>query len=189
MNETGPETVTGQAPGERDNELEGLYGLTDDLVRDIGLAAQEERREDIPALVADLHAADLADLLEHLGSTDRIVVIQASGDQLDAEVVAHLDETVREEMLGLLDTGQLAAVITERGKLLGEKKQLEARVKTFAKAESEHSTTIAALTRQLDQSKEEVGSFKKKLAAANTQIVSLKKQLETLKKKQKSSAD
>ena len=113
MSGTGPENETGQAPGERDNELEGLYGLTDDLVRDIRLAAQEERREDIPALVADLHAADLADLLEHLGSTDRIVVIQAIGDQLDAEVVAHLDETVREEMLGLLDTGQLAAVITE----------------------------------------------------------------------------
>ncbi len=113
MSETGPEIEPGQAPAERENELEGLYGLTDDLVRDIRLAAQEERREDIPSLVADLHAADLADLLEHLGSADRAVVIQAVGDKLDAEVVAHLDETVRDEMLGLLDTGQLAAVITE----------------------------------------------------------------------------
>jgi magnesium transporter len=113
MSGTGPEIDPGQAPAERDNELEGLYGLTDDLVRDIRLAVQEGRREDIPALVADLHAADLADLLEHLGSTDRIVVIQAIGDTLDAEVVTHLDETVREEVLGLLDTGQLAAVVTE----------------------------------------------------------------------------
>jgi magnesium transporter len=113
MSGTGPETEPQEAPAERDNELEGLYGLTDDLVRDIRLAAQEERREDIPSLVADLHAADLADLLQHLGSTDRIVVIQAIGDTLDAEVVAHLDETVREELLGLLDTGQLAAVVTE----------------------------------------------------------------------------
>ena len=89
MNETGPEIETGQAPAERENELEGLYGLTDDLVRDIRLAVQEERREDIPSLVADLHAADLADLLEHLGSTDRIVVIQAIGDTLDAANISY----------------------------------------------------------------------------------------------------
>lgn len=113
MNETGPEIEIQEAPAERDNEMEGLYGLTDDLVRDIKRAAQEERREDIPSLVADLHAADLADLLEHLGSTDRGIVIQVIGDKLDADVVSYLDVTVREEVLGLLNTAQLAAVITE----------------------------------------------------------------------------
>ena len=113
MSETGPQIDPGQAPAERESELEGHYGLTDDLVRDIGLAVQEERREDIPSLVDALHAADLADLLEHLGSTDRIVVVQAIGDRMSADVVSHLDETVREELLGLLDTGQLAAVVTE----------------------------------------------------------------------------
>ncbi|MDH5556290.1 MAG: magnesium transporter, partial [Alphaproteobacteria bacterium] len=101
------------AGAESDNELEGFYGLTDDLVRDIKLAAQEERREDIPALVADLHAADLADLLEHLGSADRGAVIETIGSRLDAEVVSYLDVTVREDVLGLMNTGQLAAVITE----------------------------------------------------------------------------
>ncbi|MDH5410727.1 MAG: magnesium transporter, partial [Alphaproteobacteria bacterium] len=113
MSETGPETETQVAEAESDNELEGFYGLTDDLVRDIKLAAQEERREDIPALVADLHAADLADLLEHLGSADRGVVIETIGGRLDAEVVSYLDVTVREDVLGLMNTGQLAAVITE----------------------------------------------------------------------------
>jgi len=113
MSETGPEVETQEAPADSDNELEGLYGLTDDLVHDIRLAAQEERREDIPSLVADLHAADLADLLEHLGSSDRSVVIQTIGDKLDAEVVSYLDVTVREDVLDLLNTGQLAAVVTE----------------------------------------------------------------------------
>ena len=113
MSETGPEIETEVAEAESDNELEGFYGLTDDLVRDIKLAAQEERREDIPALVADLHAADLADLLEHLGSADRGAVIETIGSRLDAEVVSYLDVTVREDVLGLMNTGQLAAVITE----------------------------------------------------------------------------
>lgn len=113
MTEQIPEIDSQETGEDRDNELEGFYGLTDDLVRDIRLAAQDERREDIPSLVADLHAADLADLLEQLGSATRAVVIETIGDQLDAEVVTHLDETVREEVIDLLDTEQLAAVVTE----------------------------------------------------------------------------
>ena len=103
----------GAPPSEAENELEALYGFSDDLVDDVNLAAQEGRREDIPALLADLHAADLADLLEHLGSTTRTVVIEAIRDQLDAEVVSHLDETVREELLAILETHEIAAVVTE----------------------------------------------------------------------------
>ena len=113
MTEQIPEIESQDTGEERENELEGFYGLTDDLVRDIRLAAQEDWLEDIPSLVADLHAADLADLLEQLGSTTRTVVIRTIGDKLDAEVVTHLDETVREEVIGLLDTEQLAAVVTE----------------------------------------------------------------------------
>jgi magnesium transporter len=100
-------------PPEAENELEGLYGFSDDLVADINLAAQEGRREDIPALVADLHAADLADLLEHLGSTVRAIVIETIRDQLDAEVVSHLDETVREDLIAILEPHEIAAVVTE----------------------------------------------------------------------------
>ena len=113
MTETSPGIKNQEAPDQREDELEGLYGLTDDLVGDITLAAREERREDIPALVADLHAADLADLLEQLGSTERIAVIETIGDKLDAEVVSHLDETVREEVVEFLDTERLAAVVTQ----------------------------------------------------------------------------
>jgi len=100
-------------PPEAENELEGLYGFSDDLVDDVNLAAQEGRREDIPALLADLHAADLADLLEHLGSTVRTIVIETIRDQLDAEVVSHLDETVREELLAILEPHEIAAVVAE----------------------------------------------------------------------------
>ena len=114
MTDTGRDIEPGGAlPSEAENELEALYGFSDDLVDDVNLAAQEGRREDIPALLADLHAADLADLLEHLGSTARAIVIEAIRDQLDAEVVSHLDETVREELLAILETHEIAAVVTE----------------------------------------------------------------------------
>ncbi len=114
MTDTGHDIGPGEAPpSEAENDLEGLYGFSDDLVADINLAAQEGRREDIPALVADLHAADLADLLEHLGSTVRGIVIEAIRDQLDAEVVSHLDETVRDELIAILEPHEIAAVVTE----------------------------------------------------------------------------
>jgi len=114
MTETGPETAPQEAPpAEPENELEGLYGFSEDLVADVKLAAQEGRREDIHALVADLHAADLADLLEHLGSTVRGIVIETIREQLDAEVVSHLDETVREHLVAILEPHELAAVVTE----------------------------------------------------------------------------
>ena len=112
MTETGPETEP-QEPPESENELEGFYGFSDDLVGDIKLAAQEGRRMDIPALLAHLHAADLADLLEHLGSTVRTTVIESIRDQLDAEVLSHLDETVREDVLDVLETHEIAAVVNE----------------------------------------------------------------------------
>ncbi len=103
----------GGLPPEAENELEGLYGFSDDLVDDINLAAHEGRREDIPSLLAPLHAADLADLLEHLGSTVRTIVIETIRDQLDAEVVSHLDETVREDILAVLEPHEIAAVVTD----------------------------------------------------------------------------
>ena len=77
---------------------------------------------------------------------------------------------------------QLAALVTERGKLLGEKKKLETEVKTLTKAESDQSTTIAALQIQLDQSKTETGKLTKQVETSGRQIAALKKELDALKK-------
>lgn len=114
MSDTAPDPELQEGPPpERENELDGLYAVTDELVRAVHEAIQDGREAEVPALVEKLHAADLADLLEQLGSSDRTAVIEAIGDQLDAEVVSHLDETVREELLEQLDTERLAAVIAD----------------------------------------------------------------------------
>jgi len=113
MSDAGQNIEPREPPHGTEDELEGLYGFSDDLVDDINLAAREERREDIPALVAHLHAADLADLLEHLGSTARTIVIETIRAQLDAEVISHLDETVREDVIAVLEPHEIAAVVTE----------------------------------------------------------------------------
>ena len=101
------------APREPDDELEGLYGVTDELVRAVQDAVLEDRWADIPPLVESLHAADLADLLERLHSLGRAVVVETLGDGLDPEVMVHLGETIREELLEAFDTHRIAAVVHE----------------------------------------------------------------------------
>ena len=112
MTDTEPELDIQETPqNQREDELEGLYGVTDELVRAVSDAVQADRWPDIPPLVHELHAADLADLLERLNSMTRAVVLETIGEDLDSEVLAELDETVREEVLEGLDTERIAAVV------------------------------------------------------------------------------
>ena len=96
-----------------ENELEGLYGLSDDVVRSVSAAIASGGMDQIAALAKPLHAADLADLFERLGPSHRSVFIQALGDRLDPEFVSHVDETVRDELVKMLDTEQIAQVVAD----------------------------------------------------------------------------
>ncbi len=98
---------------EPDDALEGLYSVTGELVRAVQDAVLQDRWADIPPLVEPLHAADLADLLERLTSLGRAVVVETLGDGLDPEVMVHLGETMREELLEAFDTHRIAAVVHE----------------------------------------------------------------------------
>ena len=100
------------APAADKDHLEGLYGVTDELVRAVQEAIEEERPLDVAGPVSRLHAADQADLIERLSTHERGILIAALGDRLDPDFFSHLDETVREEILERLDTQQLAGVIT-----------------------------------------------------------------------------
>jgi len=59
--------------------------------------------------------------------------------------------------------GQLAKVNVERAGLLAAGKKLEERVKSLSDTESEQGTTIAALTRQLEEARTEIGKLKKQI--------------------------
>ncbi|MGE4221368.1 MAG: magnesium transporter, partial [Alphaproteobacteria bacterium] len=96
--------------GERD-QLGGLYGLTSELVRDVQTALAEDRTEAVAEAIGRLHAADQADLFEQLAPDERERMVSVAAGVLQPEFFAYLDETVREEMLEELDTGQIAAVI------------------------------------------------------------------------------
>jgi magnesium transporter len=72
--------------------------------------------EDIAALKAlldTLHPADIADSLEQMGKQERVVFFAMLGDDLDADVLSELDESVREEIVASLPMEQVAEAVAE----------------------------------------------------------------------------
>src|SRR3546814_20048196 len=86
------------APAADKDHLEGLYGVTDELVRAVQEAIEEERPLDVAGPISRLHAADQADLLERLSTHERGILIAALGDRLDPDFFSHLDQTVSQEI-------------------------------------------------------------------------------------------
>ncbi|MFQ5775982.1 MAG: magnesium transporter [Kiloniellaceae bacterium] len=93
-------------------EPEESYGLSSDLVYAVEDALEEGRTEEVGALVSDLHAADMADLLENLGHAERQRLVDILGARFDPDVLPNLDATVREEVIDHLGPARLARLLS-----------------------------------------------------------------------------
>ena len=90
-----------------DNRLTGAF--VDDVTD--ALAAGDTAR--VQELVEPLHPADIADLIEQVEPGERQLLAAALGDVLDADVISELNEVVREQLIDVLDAGQVADVVTQ----------------------------------------------------------------------------
>ena len=88
------------------NELPELseddYALDSDYVDQILNFVEDEDQPGLLAHLDELHAADIADLLEQISATERREFIEVWGAEFDGEVLSELSESVREEVLFLL---------------------------------------------------------------------------------------
>jgi len=64
-------------------------------------------------LVDPLHEADIADLFELIPGNHRQALAKALGDKLDADVIAEMNDWVREELLDVLTASEVAAVVSD----------------------------------------------------------------------------
>ena len=64
-------------------------------------------------LMASLHSADIADLLEQVNASDRARLIRLYGRGFDGEILTELDESVREEVIDLLSPQVLADAVRD----------------------------------------------------------------------------
>ena len=92
---------------------EGLYGLTTALVRAVRDAVKRDDRNRLQELLSPLHSADLADLIERLRGDERQHLVAMAGEIVSGEVLAFIEDDVREAILGQLDTRDVAKAISD----------------------------------------------------------------------------
>lgn len=93
--------------GERD------YAPLSDLVQQVRDWLDRNRLDRIEALTSELHSADLADLLEQVGSEERRLLLRILRPNLDPELLTHLDGSIREELVEILEPREIAAAVAE----------------------------------------------------------------------------
>lgn len=91
---------TEQIP-DRDDEADA-YALSAELVREIREVMEAGDRERLVELMAPLHPADIADLLEQMDEGPRHQLIDLYGMEFDGEILSELDESIREDVINAL---------------------------------------------------------------------------------------
>ena len=99
------EPVDKREDGDR---LAALYGLTPKVESAIATAVQGGANDRARSLVAPLHPADQADLLERLPPAQAAELVRMLGDSLDAETLIYLDENTRDEIVDVMGMEALA---------------------------------------------------------------------------------
>jgi len=90
-----------------------LYGLSPELIGAIEQALDERNLEQVEALVVPLHAADMADLLEMVATHERRLIVEVLRPEIDPDILAELEEAVRDEIVELLSTDELASAVAQ----------------------------------------------------------------------------
>ncbi|OIQ45945.1 MAG: magnesium transporter [Roseobacter sp. MedPE-SW] len=104
---------TGKDTREEEQPTGKGYDLNRRLVAGILFAVDREDKAALTTLMEDLHAADIADLLEQINSYDRTRLIRLYGREFDGEILSELDESIREEVIATLNPTVLADAVRE----------------------------------------------------------------------------
>lgn len=103
-------SVTDASPEdiEQEEALDEDNRLTREFVQSVSDAVEDDDRALAQELVNPLHEADIADLFELVDEDERAPLAEALGDLVTADVLAEMNEHVREDLIEVLDPGQIA---------------------------------------------------------------------------------
>jgi magnesium transporter len=88
-------------------------GIRSDLLHAVSTALDEGDAAKIRELVLPLHEADLADLIQLLRPDQRGILISTLGDGFKAAALSELDEAVRDQVLEVMPTEQVAEALQQ----------------------------------------------------------------------------
>ena len=94
-------------------DIEDAYALDDNLVSQVRTAIEGGDAAGLRFLLEDLHAADIADLLEQMDDGLRRETLQLSPETFEGEVLSELDEAVREDILDFLPKEVLSSAVRD----------------------------------------------------------------------------
>ena len=103
-----PELPRDPVEGEGDS-----YVLDRRQVAAILYAVEIDDRAGLDTLMAPLHAADIADLLEQITPFERTKLIRLYDRSFDGEILSELDEGLREEVIGILTPQVLTQAVRD----------------------------------------------------------------------------
>jgi magnesium transporter len=86
---------------------------TSELAAAVAVALDDADDEHVKALVGDLRAPDLADVIEQLPAAARVQLIQTLGANFDFEVLSELEESVRDQVSEALPNETLARAVEQ----------------------------------------------------------------------------
>lgn len=98
---------------DRDSMDEELMGL--DPVRIAAILAAVDARDTkrLSDLMAPLHAADIADLLEQVSPSERRGILQLWSGGIDGEILSEIDDSIREEVIEFLPRDVLSDAVRQ----------------------------------------------------------------------------
>jgi magnesium transporter len=96
--------------GAESDSLDKENRLKADYVRRVREALEAEEQGQVYDLVEPLHPADIADLFELLDADERPLLAEALTDLLSAEVIAELNDHVREQLVEDFDAEDIAEI-------------------------------------------------------------------------------
>ncbi len=83
------------------------------ILEDIKSLLENDQLDFIRVILADMHPADIADLLEHLDSEDRKRVFALLPTETASEVLAELEDVLKEDLLEGMDSQEIAEMVEE----------------------------------------------------------------------------
>src|ERR1700751_5766431 len=84
-----------------------------EFVEEIARCIREENASFLREVVAELHEADLGDLIAALGAEDRVRLVELTGADFDFSALNEVDDAVREEILEELEPETVAEGVRE----------------------------------------------------------------------------
>ena len=98
---------------EAETQEDEAFGITDRMISEVMEAVERNDGAFLTETLDTMHPADVAHLLEQIDTRDRRALLTAWPGGLEGEVLSELNEELREEVIGLLNPGELADAVRD----------------------------------------------------------------------------